>query len=168
MMEAVWAHKRQQLEKAKQKSDERLETESWMVRLKRRRSEIEQDAIEDFAAETGFRPDTDTAPGGAGTVYGWNPATAGWLAAPSTPGYYNQAKPGGVATDPATAGGIASAARHGFLNKDSKLVDQAARLFAQNLAGTSQYEGVLKNKKPAASTTWRPQSSARAALSRHH
>ena len=111
MMEAVWAHKRQQLEKAKQKSDERLETESWMVRLKRRRSEIERDAIEDFAAETGFRPDTDTAPGGAGTVYGWNPATAGWLAAPSTPGYYNQAKPGGVATDPATAGGTASAAR---------------------------------------------------------
>lgn len=47
-------------------------------------------------------------------------------------------------------------------------MDQAARLFAQNLAGTSQYEGVLKNKKPAASTTWRPQSSARAALSRHH
>ena len=47
----------------------------------------------------------------------------------------------------------ASVQRGGFLNKEGKLVDQAARLFSQTLAGTEQFAPLLQNQKLAANTT---------------
>ena len=47
----------------------------------------------------------------------------------------------------------ASVQHGGFLNKEGKLVDQAARLFSQTLAGTEQFAPLLQNQKLAANTT---------------